>query len=242
MGGAVVRAAGGTRDRYLPWTDSLAGTAEPEAVAIALFGAFGTQTFYVADLDAIEGRAPNRSAIGSLVDAGFAIWLDAGMERATDFAPWRAAGAARGVFGSETLADWSELQLAAREFGSERVVFSTDLRKGTPLRRRGARPLEGAENATACARRGIEAGARTLILLELADVGARRGVSTLDLARELKREFADAQVLVGGGVRDLDDLRAACEAADGALVATALHAGAIGPEEWSRWRRARAVL
>ena len=242
LNGAVVRAVGGRRCEYRPWTNSLAGSADPLAVAIALFGAFGTRGFYLADLDAIEGRGSNRAAVGKLIAAGFAIWLDGGFERAADFDAWNDAGAARGVFGSETLADWNELRAAVERFGSARVVFSVDCAGGKLLRRAGSEPLAGATDGAACARRAIAAGARTLVLLDLADVGGLGGVSTLELARELRRETKDARVLVGGGVRDMNDLERALAAADGALVATALHAGTIDPEAWRRWRGEKAVL
>ena len=52
------------------------------------------------------------------------------------------------------------------------------------------------------------------------------------LVRELCARFPEFQLLAGGGVRDLADLRALADAgAAGALVATALHSGAIGCEE-----------
>jgi phosphoribosylformimino-5-aminoimidazole carboxamide ribotide isomerase len=52
------------------------------------------------------------------------------------------------------------------------------------------------------------------------------------LIGELRRTAPDLELLAGGGVRHAGDLRALRDAgAAGALVATALHAGAIGPDE-----------
>jgi histidine biosynthesis protein len=52
--------------------------------------------------------------------------------------------------------------------------------------------------------------------------------------RELCARFPELELLAGGGVRDVADLRALADAgAAGALLATALHGGAIGPGELS---------
>ena len=50
--------------------------------------------------------------------------------------------------------------------------------------------------------------------------------------RELSARCPELELLAGGGVRDAADLRALAEAgAAGALVATALHSGAIERDE-----------
>jgi len=52
------------------------------------------------------------------------------------------------------------------------------------------------------------------------------------LITELHAAFPGLELLAGGGVRDAGDLRALADAgAAGALVATALHRGVIGPRE-----------
>ena len=52
------------------------------------------------------------------------------------------------------------------------------------------------------------------------------------LARAARPGVPDVELLAGGGVRDAGDLRALAGAgAAGALVATALHGGAIGADE-----------
>ena len=68
-------------------------------------------------------------------------------------------------------------------------------------------------------------------MLDLARVGSDAGPDVA-LVRELCAGFPELELLAGGGVRDVADLRALAEAgAAGALVATALHGGAIGPGE-----------
>ena len=73
---------------------------------------------------------------------------------------------------------------------------------------------------------------REAIVLDLARVGSGAGIDA-PLFAELHAAF-DVQLLAGGGVRDVDDLRALRDAgAAGALVATALHKGVIGRRELS---------
>jgi phosphoribosylformimino-5-aminoimidazole carboxamide ribotide isomerase len=72
---------------------------------------------------------------------------------------------------------------------------------------------------------------REVIVLDLARVGSGAGPD-FALVRELCARFPKLELLAGGGVRDVADLRALAEAgAAGALVATALHSGAIGPDQ-----------
>jgi uncharacterized protein related to proFAR isomerase len=65
-------------------------------------------------------------------------------------------------------------------------------------------------------------------VLDLARVGTGMGPDVALIA-ELHAAFPGLELLAGGGVRDDGDLRALAGAgAAGALVATALHRGAIG--------------
>ena len=68
-------------------------------------------------------------------------------------------------------------------------------------------------------------------MLDLLRVGSGDGPD-VTLIDELHARFPDVQLLAGGGVRDAADLASLAEAgAAGALVATALHGGAIGVDE-----------
>jgi phosphoribosylformimino-5-aminoimidazole carboxamide ribotide isomerase len=77
------------------------------------------------------------------------------------------------------------------------------------------------------AERAAEAGAGTIIVLDLARVGTACGVD-LELMAAVRRAAPGLGLFAGGGVRsaaDLDQLaRTGC---DGALVATALLSGAL---------------
>jgi uncharacterized protein related to proFAR isomerase len=80
------------------------------------------------------------------------------------------------------------------------------------------------------------AGLREAIVLDLARVGSGAGPD-VGLIAEIHAAVPDLQLLAGGGVRDAADLRALGDAgAAGALVATALHSGVIGPRELAELR------
>jgi phosphoribosylformimino-5-aminoimidazole carboxamide ribotide isomerase len=86
----------------------------------------------------------------------------------------------------------------------------------------GARP-----EALSLASQAMEAGVSTLVVLDLARIGTGCGAD-LVLIEALRKGFPEGRLLAGGGVRtrrDLDRMRdAGC---DGALVASAIHAGTI---------------
>ena len=74
-----------------------------------------------------------------------------------------------------------------------------------------------------------DAGAGAVIVLDLARVGTGAGVDHV-LLREVRAAAPAVTLLAGGGVRDPADLvRLADDGCDGALVASALHDGRLGP-------------
>jgi uncharacterized protein related to proFAR isomerase len=73
-------------------------------------------------------------------------------------------------------------------------------------------------------------------VLDLARVGSGAGPD-IALIAEIHAAFPELELLAGGGVRDAGDRRALDAAgAAGALVATALHGGVIGPRELAELR------
>ncbi len=225
-GGRAVHARGGMRERYEPVVSALAPHAIPgDAVAIA--GAYrdvlGAREVYVADLDAIAGGEVQREVLARVARVA-REWVDAGVATGQEARALMGDGVARVVVGLETLGDFDGLAAVVTAIGAERVAFSLDLRGGVPLaaseafRRLPPRVL---------ARRAREAGARTVIVLDLARVGAGLGPD-VQLVRTVREELPDVMLVAGGGVRGPADLDAVGAAgADAALVATALHDGRL---------------
>ena len=142
-------------------------------------------------------------------------------------------GAHRVIVGTETLTGPDALDRLLAELPDGAVVLSVDLRDGRVL---SPDPQLAGLPALDAVARLHRAGLREAIVLDLARVGSGAGPDVALIA-ELHAAFPDLELLAGGGVRDVDDLRALDAAgAAGALVATALHSGVIGARELAELR------
>ncbi len=229
MAGRAVAAGRGERASYAPVRSVLAsGEGDALALARAFRDVLGCVEWYVADLDAIRGGAPQWPLVRALADLGGGrLLLDVATTSGERAEAALAAGADRVVVGLETLDDFAQLEAIVRRVGSARVVFSLDLRGGTPLVRPGAPHGGLGGSPLELARRAVGAGAGGLLVLDLARVGTGAGVD-LELVRRLRRALRDVELLAGGGVAGPADLaRLAAAGCDAVLVASALHEGRL---------------
>ena len=225
LDGVVVHGIAGQRDTYRPVESVIALSAHPLDVAEAFRETFGFEALYVADLDAIAGRDPNFETYRSLADAGFRQMIDCGLKNAVDAEAALMAGAEQVIAALETWPLLSSLEMLVHRLGSQRVVFSLDLKNGVPLRRLSDVVSSHPADIGAAV---LEAGVQNLIVLDLAAVGVDQGVSTLPLCEELIDFAPRTRIITGGGVRSTEDLKSLAESAvHGVLVASALHSGAI---------------
>ncbi len=222
--GVAVHAVRGHREAYAPVRSVLAESADPVALARAFVRRLGCRECYVADLDAIAGRGDHGPTIRAIAHLGLAVWLDAGASTVSDAEHAIGHGAARVIIGTETLRDPRDLPGIVTAVSG---VLSLDLREGRLL---GGTPAVEQLDPLGVALVAWEAGIRTFIVLDLARVGSGQGMET-SVALRLRQAFPRAEIIVGGGIRDAEDLRLlARQGFDGALVATALHTGAITPD------------
>ena len=227
----AVLARGGVRERYLPVAHVSGLSIEPgDAVALAraYLERCGVTELYAADLDAIMHGTPQEQVVSSLTAVGAPLWLDAGISTPDSAARAIALGAARVVVGLETLISYESLGAICRRVGSDRVVFSLDLRGGQPVAER--MQEKTGDSASRIARRAVSEGVTAMIVLDLARVGARAGLDLASIGR-VRRAAPDVMLLAGGGVRGEWDIeRLADVGCDGALVGTALLSGDVkGP-------------
>jgi phosphoribosylformimino-5-aminoimidazole carboxamide ribotide isomerase len=211
-GGAVVHARGGARGDYAPIATPLAQGSAPADVLTGLARAVPFRSVYVADLDAIERRGSHAAALADLA-AGFPLfrfWVDPGLD-AADALAWLGAEQHVLVLGSES----QRAAAALRDVrGHDRCVLSLDFRGDTFIG-----PHDILEDASLWPAR--------VIVMTLARVGGGGGPDVQRLAEVVARAEGRA-VYAAGGVRDARDLRTLAEiGVAGALVATALHSGAI---------------
>lgn len=209
MGGEVVRARMGERASYPPLKSPLSPTSDPVDVVGGLLAVYPFPTLYVADLDAIEGKGDNGSALGRLRSGfpGLMLWIDNGAADAAALEALIGAGLGAPVIGSESQRDGV---LLAHHGDSRQMVLSLDFRGET---------FQGPPEILA----EPALWPRRVIVMTLARVGAGAGPDLERLAA-IRSIAGDREIYAAGGVRDAADLRALKAAgASGALVATALH-------------------
>ena len=225
-GGAVVHASGGMRATYRPIETPLGSAADAIAIARALLAVSEAPALYIADLDAIEGVGNHFELCRDLSSAlpQTALWIAAGFSNVTDCAFWLPLGATL-VIGTESLRfaeDWQELRATFGESLMLSLDFDAEGQRG--LASLFAEPAHWPER---------------VIAMSLDRVGTGHGPDVARL-RDVVDQAGARSVYASGGMRDIGDLEAAAEAgAGGALIATALHQGAVSQKEIAAFERRR---
>jgi phosphoribosylformimino-5-aminoimidazole carboxamide ribotide isomerase len=229
--GTAVHAVRGERERYRPVRSVLAGDdGDAVALARAFRSELGLDEVYVADLDAIGGGDGNPALLTALAREA-SIMVDAGVTEPQRPRALLDLGAHRVIVGTETLSGPDALDRLLEELPAGAVVLSVDLRDGRLL----SPDAQLAGLPALDAMRRLPA-VREAIVLDLARVGSGAGPD-VELIAAIHAAFPDLELLAGGGVRHVEDLRALDAAgAAGALVATALHSGVIARRELAALR------
>lgn len=225
-GGQVVHARAGNRSHYRPLESPLGPADDPLTIARELIAITGSPILYIADLDAIAASGNHFQLCRELADGlpGTVLWIDAGFANVSDCAFWLPLGATL-VIGSETVAGLEAWQEMRAGFGGS-LVLSLDF------------ATEGFRGPLA-----LQSDPRhwpdRLIVMTLSRVGAGGGPD-LDRLCTVLGNAPSRQVYVAGGVRNDADLEALSAAgAAGALVATALHSGALTQKKIAAFLRKR---
>jgi phosphoribosylformimino-5-aminoimidazole carboxamide ribotide isomerase len=228
LGGRAVHARGGRREHYQPVRSRLLeDTAAGDATALAAAYRRSGLGIYLADLDAIGGRAAGVSPIARAIDPE---WIDAGVREVGMAASIAGDGTAghgteRVILALETLTSWDLVAGVVSAVGAERTAFSLDLVGGVPVGSLGTDPVAVASQAATV-------GVSAVIVLDLARVGGAGGLDQ-SLLRAIRQAVPDVELVVGGGIRDAGDVAIAAGAGyDAVLVGTALHTGSLSPFEF----------
>ncbi len=229
-GGVAVHAKGGKRADYRPLETPFGPADDPLAIARGLLDVTGSTALYIADLDAIEGRGNNYSLCRDLADVlpTTTLWIDAGFSDVDECAFWLPLGATL-VIGSESLAshdNWKDIH--AKSWRWRHAV--------TRLRR--------CDDAwTADIARRDRAVARTAHRHESRPRRHRGGARPRPAEVRLCQGRRARRVYAAGGIRNSGDLAKVTETgARGALIATALHTGAVTQKEIAALSMRAAIL
>lgn len=233
MNGVAVHAVGGHRQYYQPIQSVITDSCEPARVLTALKRRLRVETCYVADIDAIQGREPNRCTLAEMSRTGVSLMVDAGTHDEGAVQSLLDMNIDRVVIGTETLCNTDQLKTLTEAYGPERLIFSVDVRDGVLLT---ANSQWSEVSPLNVALQAAELGIAQFIILDLAAIGTGRGVPTLSFCRQLRKLQPSSSIIAGGGVRTVADLlQLEQTGADGALVATAVHNGLLKADDVRRF-------
>lgn len=226
--GQVVHAVAGQREQYQVLRSQLVDSFHPGRVAKALRERVATDEVYVADLDAIAGDQPDWNSFAAMQYVGSELWIDAGLhdEATIRRVVAKVPGLRRVIVALESLTTLRDIEFLRQSLPPERLVFSLDLRDGTPITSDPAAKRMSAESIAAYV---IDEGVRSLIILDMTSVGTSSGGdAAMDLCRNIRSRHPEVEITSGGGVRDIHDVTRFVDAGcDRVLVATALHLGTL---------------
>lgn len=193
------------------------------SVAARAFVEGGASWIHVVDVDAALGGSPrDLDLVRGISELGVRVQASGGIGSAGDVEEVLAAGAARGVLGSQALVDRPAVERLLSDLGGS-VVVGIEVRGGA-IRPRGDERLELDLRDTV----GWLAGLRVprILLTGVARVGGLEGP---DLAGvRTMGSTMGCPVIAAGGIRGVDDLRrlaALGPMVEGAIVGRALYEG-----------------
>ena len=218
--GNVVRGIAGQRVNYQPIVSRLVAGHRPLDVARAIRDSFGLERFYLADLNGIIHQRPQFDLYRALMADGFELLIDLGLQDSRAVDSMRELGLNKFIVALESCQ--SPDRLAEMSDMASEITFSLDLFEGTP--RYHACEIGWSDKPVQIVDQAVEAGATSILVLDLADVGTGTGVSTDNLCRSIRDTFPNLQIIAGGGIRGPDDVhRLHAIGVTSVLVASALH-------------------
>jgi phosphoribosylformimino-5-aminoimidazole carboxamide ribotide isomerase len=228
-GGLAVHAVKGQRDTYAPVNCGWCKDGNIGSLVKGYSEIFGLHDLYVADLDAIMAGKLSKAAYKEvLARVDGEVMIDAGVTSMVDFHKITSVGFESVILGTESIPTISLLAKIIEQ-NKQATIVSLDVKNGAVLSPE--KQLAGIRIREAF--RIIEGLAPSaIIFLDMSGVGARTGINPV--ARELAMETS-VPLYLGGGMSSASDVRRARDAGfAGVLVATALQAGLISPEEVAR--------
>jgi phosphoribosylformimino-5-aminoimidazole carboxamide ribotide isomerase len=198
------------------------------------YAAAGARWLHLVDLDgARSGNLDNLAVIEAISADGMQIQAGGGVRGEADLLRLFDAGVRRVVLGSVAIREPGLVAGWLAEYGADRLTIALDTRR---IEGRWALPSAGwteveARTLDELAPWYAARGARHLLCTDIDRDGMLAGFN-LELYRHLAGSVPQLAVQASGGVRSLDDIRAAREAgARGVILGRALLEGRFGIEE-----------
>ena len=207
--------------------------ADPRELA-RRYAAAGARWLHLVDLDgARSGQLDNLTVIAAIASDGMAVQAGGGVREEADLQRLFDAGVQRVVLGSVAIRDPERVAGWLAQYGAERLTLALDTRR---VDDRWVLPSAGwteveAHTLDELAPWYAARGAHHLLCTDIDRDGMLAGFN-LDLYRHLAETVPQLAVQASGGVRSLDDIRAAREAgAQGVILGRALLEGRFSVEE-----------
>lgn len=216
--GRAVRLYEGDPDRETVYFDS-------PLEAARHWAGLGAALVHLVDLDAATGRGENREIIGQIArELGVPTEVGGGIRSRESAEALLAQGVARVVIGTAAVQQPELVAELVAAHGPERVVVSLDAR-GLEVATHGW--AQGSGVGVADLVPGLRAaGLHTLIFTDVTRDGTLKGLDR-DLMRQV-RALWPAELIVGGGVADLNDVQLLTEEGiEGAIVGRAIYEGTL---------------
>jgi phosphoribosylformimino-5-aminoimidazole carboxamide ribotide isomerase len=226
-GGQVVRLKQGDYAQQTTYASDPRGVAGRYAQA-------GARWLHLVDLDgARSGKLDNLGVIAAIAGDGMQIQAGGGVREEADLQRLFDAGVQRVVLGSVAIRDPECVASWLDTYGADRLTLALDTRR---IDERWTLPSAGwteleARTLDELAPWYAARGARHLLCTDIDRDGMLAGFN-LDLYRHLAESVPQLAVQASGGVRSLDDIRAAREAgAQGVILGRALLEGRFTVQE-----------
>jgi len=180
----------------------------------------GARWLHLVDLDgARSGRLDNLAVIAAIATDGMAIQAGGGVRKEADLQRLFDAGVQRVVVGSVAVRDPARVAAWLAKYGAERLTLALDTRHAEG---RWVLPSAGwteveARTLDELAPWYAARGARHLLCTDIDRDGMLAGFN-LDLYRHLATSVPQLALQASGGVRSLDDIRAARDAGANAVI------------------------
>ena len=226
LSGIVVQAKAGERKNYRPIESSLCKSKDPIKIISALYNKTNSNVFYIADLDAIEGKRAQTNLINEILQEFpfLTIWLDGGFKKKENVKSLfsqniqifssvkKNINNITPVFGTESISSYSE---AKRIFTTiPNSILSIDKKNDIYL-----------DNAKI--RFNSKLWPQRIILMSLSSVGLKNGPD-LKWLKQMKKTYPDFSFYGAGGINSINDCESVFSSgACGWLCASALHQGII---------------
>jgi len=228
----AVHAIKGERDKYKPLKSNILNTSDPLEIIKILKHKFHFDEIYIADLDAIIKKNPNRKLMLKILEVPeLNVMLDPGIINKNDISNYSRYNLSKLILGLETINSFEVIEEGLRVMGQNRLSISIDMYQGKIISN--LKELKK-QDPLKLIKILKKLNVKEIILLDLFRVGQKIG-GIPPLFIKFRNQF-QGNILLGGGVKEFNDLEIMqYHNFSGVLIATALYDGSINFDDLKKF-------